>query len=134
MDRSIFHIKNREIVEGISRSAPIGIGIIVNRVFIFVNEFFCNMLEYSKEEIIGKNSRIVYATNEDYEFVGKEKYEQMEKYGLGKVETKFKTKSDKILNVILSSTEIDQNDPAKGTIFTALDITDREKNRRGVNR
>ncbi len=121
------HIKNREIVEGISRAAPIGIGIVIDREFIFVNNFLCNMLEYSEEEIIGKNSRIIYPTAEDYEFVGKEKYRQMEKYGIGRVETRFKTKSGRILNIILSSTKVNRNDSTKGIIFTALDITDRKK-------
>ncbi|MEN6378476.1 MAG: PAS domain S-box protein [Methanofastidiosum sp.] len=114
------------MIEGIFSAAPIGIGIVIDRVFVFVNDFLCNLLEYSKEELIGKNSRLVYSTDEEYEYVGKEKYGQLKKYITGTVETKFKTKSGKIIDIILSSSYIDRNIPSKGTIFTALDITERK--------
>ena len=119
-------IPYKEMIEGISKAAPIGIGIVINRVFIFVNDFLCDMLEYSREELIGKNSRIVYPTDEDYEYVGKEKYQKMKKSIAGAVETRFRTKSGKILNVILSSSYIEKDNPEKGVIFTAQDITDRK--------
>lgn len=119
-------LSNKEMIEVVSRAAPIGIGIVIDRVLIFVNDFLCDMLEYSREELIGKSSRIAYPTDEDYEYVGKEKYHQMEKSKTGTVETRFKTKSGKIINVILSSSYLDKDNPSKGAIFTALDITERE--------
>jgi PAS domain S-box-containing protein len=120
-------ISSAEVIAGISRAAPIGIGIVISRVFVFVNDFLCDMLEYSREELIGKSSRIIYPSDKDYEFVGAEKYSQLKKYEIGTVDTLFKTKSGKILNVILSSSFVDRNDPLKGTIFTVLDITERKK-------
>jgi PAS domain S-box-containing protein len=120
-------ISGSEIIQGMSRAAPIGIGIVISRVFVFVNDFLCDMIEYSREELIGKNSRMIYPSNREYEFVGKEKYGQLEKYGAGTVDTLFKTKSGRILNVILSSSFVDNKNPLKGTIFTVLDITERKK-------
>ena len=127
INNSEYPLTTKEIVEGISRAAPIGIGIVKDRKFIFVNDFLCDMLEYSKEELIGNNSRMVYPTDEDYEYVGRIKYQQMKKTNVGTVETRFRTKSGKILNVILSSSYTEKDKPEKGAIFTALDITERKK-------
>lgn len=127
LEKSEYAIENQKMIECISRAAPIGIGVVVNREFTFVNDFLCDMLEYSRDELLGNSSRIVYPTDEDYEFVGKEKYDQMKRYGTGAVETRFKTKTGRILNIIHSSSMIDINDPTKGIVFSALDITERKR-------
>jgi len=126
LDKSEKITHEQEIIEKLSIAAPIGIGVVVDRIFTFANSFLCKMLEYSREELMGNSSIMIYPTREDYEFVGKEKYGQLNKYGFGTVETRFRTKTGRVLNVILSSTRVDQNDFSKGTIFTVLDITERK--------
>ncbi len=39
-----------------------------------VNERICQMTGYSVEELIGQKSRILYVNDEDFEYVGREKY------------------------------------------------------------
>ena len=46
--------------------------------------------------------------------------------GKGVIETRWAKKDGSIINVILSSTYLDQGDHSQGVIFTALDITDRK--------
>ena len=70
---------------------------------------------------------MVYPTDEDYELVGKEKYAQIETSGSGTVETRFKRKDGKIINILLSSALIDSDLPSAGVTFKALDITARKK-------
>ena len=127
LKKSEYAIENQKMIECISRAAPIGIGVVVNREFTFVNDFLCDMLEYSRDELLGNSSRMVYPTDEDYEFVGKKKYDQIKRYGTGAVETRFKTKTGRTLNIILSSSMIDINDITKGLVFSALDITERKR-------
>jgi two-component system cell cycle sensor histidine kinase/response regulator CckA len=59
--------------------------------------------------------------------VGKDKYEQIRNKGTGSVETRWQRKNGKIIDVLLSSTAIDPADISKGTIFSALDITERKR-------
>jgi len=123
-------IRSREALEcseaqlsSILRAAPIGIGLIVNRTFVHVNNHLCGMLGYTQEELIGQNSRTIYPTQEDYDQVGSEKYAQIRKTGVGAVQTHWLRKDGEIRNILLSSSAIDIQDLSKGVIFTALDIT-----------
>ncbi|MDP3912271.1 MAG: response regulator, partial [Bacteroidota bacterium] len=107
--------------------APAGIGVVVNRVIKEVNPLVCEMTGYTREELIEKNAGILYPSQEEYDFVGKEKYRQIAETGTGRVETRWRKKDGTIINIILSSTPIDIKDLSKGTIFTALDITGRKQ-------
>lgn len=131
-------IEERELVEkalreseanitSLFKAAPIGIGLVLNRVIQRVNDKFCEMLTYSREELIGQDARMIYPTQEDYEWVGKEKYRQIADYGIGTVETRFKTKDGKIIDILLSSAPMVRHDLSKGVTFTAIDITQRKR-------
>ena len=65
--------------------------------------------------------------DEDYEYVGKEKYRQILENGIGIVETRFKRKNGKIIDVLLSSAPINPINLNEGVTFTASDITERKK-------
>jgi PAS domain S-box-containing protein len=119
--------KSEEKMRSIYSVAPAGIGVIENRVLKEVNPVMCEMTGYTREELIEKNARMLYASQEEYEFVGKEKYNQIKEKGTGKVETLWQKKDGSIINVLLASTLVDKNDISKGTIFTALDITERKR-------
>jgi len=114
-------------VQSVIRAAPTGIGVVVDRTLKEVNEQLCVMAGYSKEELIGQSSRIFYSTDEDYEYVGREKYEQIRDHGTGTVETCWTCKDGRRIDVLLSSTPMDLNDLSKGVTFTALDITERKQ-------
>ncbi len=108
-------------------AAPVGIGVVVDRKILRVNDFFCDMLGYSHDELIGRSACLVYPTDEDFEFVGKAKYAQIEERNIGTVETRFLRKDGQTIQTLLSSTPIDPNDLSVGVTFTALDITERKQ-------
>ncbi|MBK8944621.1 MAG: PAS domain S-box protein [Ignavibacteriae bacterium] len=114
-------------LKSIISAAPIGIGMVINRVIQEVNDFFCRMIGYERDELLGKNSRIIYPSDEEYNFVGREKYDQIKGNGIGSVQTKFKRKTGEIINVMLSSMPVDKSDYSKGMIFTVEDITEKIK-------
>ncbi len=119
--------ENEEKIRSIFRAAPIGIGLVSNRVLLEVNDRICEMTGYSKEELIGQNSRILYPSDAEYELVGKEKYKQIRLPGTSTVETFFRRKDGNIVNILLSSTALNPDDLSCGVTFTALDITERKK-------
>jgi PAS domain S-box-containing protein len=118
--------KSEAELNSIFRAAPVGIGVVSDRIILRVNERICAMTGYSPEELIGKNARILYPADEDYEYVGKVKYDLIRKNGIGTVETRWKRKDGSIIDILLSSTPIDLSDIRSGVMFTALDITDRK--------
>ena len=115
--------ENEARMKSIFVSAPIGIGTMKDRVFQFVNERMTEIVGYTIEELIGKKSEILYESPEEYERVGKLKYELIKKFGIGSIKTKYKTKAGKIIDVLVSSAAIDAADFSKGYTFSVQDIT-----------
>ncbi len=109
------------------RAAPMGIGLVVNRVLLEVNDWFCDMVGYRRDELIGRNSRMLYPTQEEWEYVGRENYGQIDVRSKGMLETRFRRKDGEVIDVLLSSTLLDLGDPSRGVTFTALNITARKK-------
>lgn len=118
-------IESEARIQSIFRAAPTGIGLVSNRIILEVNDKLCEMLGYSRDELIGKKSQILYLSDEDYEWVGQEKYKQIQEHGTGTVEIRWKRKDGKTIEVILSSTPLDLADLSLGVTFSALDISER---------
>ena len=133
--RDITEIKKTEIalessvaqIHSIFRSAPIGIGFLSNRIFKEVNEKFCQMTGYSKEELVNQSSRILYQDDISYQVAGEEGTRLATKYGTGTIETQFLCKNGNIIDILLSGTPLDPNNHSLGITVTALDITDEKK-------
>lgn len=109
------------------RAAPVGIGRVVERRFLEVNDRLCQMLGYTREELIGQSARLVYPTDEEFEFVGREKYEQIRTQGVGTVETRWRRKDGTVFPVLLSSSPLNPANPGEGSTFTVLDISSRAR-------
>jgi len=88
-----------------------------------VNDRLCRMLGYTREELVGKNARMLYADPQEFERVDREKYAQMEKEDAGVLETVWKRKDGRLLPVLLSFAPVDPRQPQGDFTFTALDIT-----------
>jgi PAS domain S-box-containing protein len=112
-------------MRSIFRAAPVGIGLVVNRIFKDVNQHFCELTGYTRKELINKSARMVYPSEDDFQFVGREKYRQIAERGVGAVETRFRRKDGRIIEVWVSSAPLDPSDLSRGVTFTVLDITAR---------
>ena len=119
--------ENEYKLRTIFRAAPIIIGVVSNRIFLELNERVNLILGYSKEELVGKNTRIIYPDNEEFERIGRELYRQCEEIGMATTESRFKRKDGRVIDVILSLAPLDPDKPAENATFTALDITDRRQ-------
>lgn len=115
-------------LNSILRAAPVAMGVAVNRSVQQANKRMCDMTLYSEEEIIGREGRFLYPSDEDYDFVGVDKYRQMEKQGWGTVETRWLRKDGQIIDILLSSAPIVPGNLQAGITFTAIDITQRKRN------
>lgn len=113
-------------IRSIFSAAPVGIGVVVERVFTEVNQKLCDMTGYFREELIGKSSVCLYPSEEEFLRVGEKKYGEIKQYGTGSVETEFRKKDGTIISIILRSTPVDPDNPSLGVTFTAMDITERK--------
>jgi PAS domain S-box-containing protein len=113
--------------KSIIRAIPMGVGVVKRRVLMEVNERVCEITGYSERELTGCHARILYPTQEDYDYVGTEKYRQIEEMGIGTVETRWRKKDGSIIHVLLSSTPLNPKAPSEGMTFTVMDITSRKR-------
>lgn len=119
--------ESEAMLRSIFRAAPVGIGVVRNRKLLWTNQRVQEMTGFSEGELRGKSARILYPSDEEFEFVGREKYRLIGQFGTGTVETRWCRKDGREIDVILSSTPIDLDDLEKGVTFSALDITERKQ-------
>lgn len=124
-------LRSESILKSIFNAAPIGMGLIVypSRIFKKVNRQFKEMLGYEEDELIDKNALMIYPNKEEYDRVKETKIQNVEKTGTGSIEVKLRRKNQEIIDVLLSSSKVDDTD---NIIFTALDITDKKKQQRAI--
>ncbi len=113
-------------IESIMLSAPVGIGVVRNRVLEYVNEHLLQLLGFEKDEMIGVNSKKFYESLDEYKKIG-ELYNQIEKENIASAETRIRRKNNEIIDVIISLSPIDKTDHTKGLIFSVLDITENKR-------
>ena len=123
-----FKLADREAhLQTIMQTVPLGIGVVLVREFVEVNQGVCSMLGYAAEELIGQPTRMVYPDDVEYERVGLIKYAEIKTTGTGHIETRWRRKDGRIIDVQLISSAFDRLDLAKGVVFTAEDISERKQ-------
>ena len=118
---------SQEYLSSIFRAAPVGIGVVTDRVFSTVNDHLCAMTGYSRDELLGQSSRMLYLSGQDYALVGTKKYEQIKERNIGTVETQWQCKDGKCIDILLCSSPLDPNNLAAGVTFSALDISENKQ-------
>lgn len=114
-------------LKSIFRSAPVGIGLTINRIFYECNDQFYSITGYSPEEIIGNNSRFIYATDEDYSKIQAILKDKNERQSVNAVETTWIHKTGREIKILLSFMSLDPSDISKGFTFSAMDITESKR-------
>ncbi|ASQ90230.1 hypothetical protein CHL67_04190 [Prosthecochloris sp. GSB1] len=108
-------------------SVPIGIGLVVDRVFVDVNRMFCRTIGYGKRDVIGKSTRMLYADDEEFERITSEMYPRFQKRGGGTFETRVIRKNGRVIDALVCASPVDPRDFSKGYTFAAIDMTERKR-------
>jgi PAS domain S-box-containing protein len=119
---------NREqALASVFNRAPVGIGIVKDRLIQFANAKICSMLGYEPDEIMGKSGRILFPDDEEHERVVKHKYPLLNRDGDATIETRFKRKDGTVLDIFMTSSLMDPRNPSSDIISVAIDRTQRKK-------
>lgn len=88
---------------------------------------------YSEEELLGKNSRILYPDQAEFDFVKQECTRQRERFDNCTVETKWRRKDGILIDILYSSTLIEVDNPLEGITFSARDITQKKETEKNLS-
>ncbi len=117
-------LKERDAsLRSVLATAPVGIGLTEDRILSWVSPELVNMVGYTEAELIGRSSRMLYVTDEEFERVGRVKYGEIDQKDMGEADTVWKCRDGRVIDIHLRSTVVDPDDLSKGVIFTALDTT-----------
>jgi len=98
------------------------------RKFTWVNDVFENMLGYENGELIGKNTRIIYASEEAYRHYGKTGYPSLAKVGVYTQEIELVKKDGTPLTLLTSMTALNKDLSEAVGVF--IDVTETAKLRK----
>lgn len=131
--RAMEDLRDREaLLQGIFRAAPIGIGLVQDRVISWVNNGITAMTGHSRENLVGKSARMLYQSDEEFFRVGKEKYPKMWENGVGSVESRWVRSDGSVIDVLISSSPLNPDDFHSPVIFTVSDITNTKRIEAGL--
>ncbi len=123
--------KNHEM-NAVLKASPVGISLLRERQFVWVNDAMVQTTGYSREELIGDSSRVLYETHEEFRRLGETLYADIAKHGFGQNETRLKRKNGDEFPCILYGSPLDQFDMSRGIILALFDISEPKRIERNL--
>jgi PAS domain S-box-containing protein len=112
-------------MSGLFRSAPVGIAVVRNRKIYRINDRYAELFGYSKEELIGQGTRLLYPDDASYAEVGRALYQTGSPYEPKQVETVHRHKNGSLVHILMKSALIDPTNPDGDRAVMLMDITAR---------
>ena len=119
-------VKRAKLLAALFEASSVGFGILINNIFNEVNDACCQMLGYSRKEMIDKEFIVFYPTNEDYQKI-EQIYPIISRLGFSTTETRLTRKDGEIINVSMSFSAFNKNDLSQGIAMSLIDITERKQ-------
>jgi PAS domain S-box-containing protein len=120
-------IANRELVQrekeyrSLLETGPVAVGILHNRCFVMVNEILCSTFGYTKAELLGNTTRMLYENDEEFQRLGKLLYTEIKERGESVQETWLRRKDGSAVNVKICARPLDPDSPdPAATVSTTL--------------
>jgi PAS domain S-box-containing protein len=117
--------RSEEELRSIFLAAPAGIAVVSDRRIVSANERMHAITGYPVAEQLGRLTRFLYDSDDEFARVGREVASQGAGSGVGTAEARWRRKDGGIVHVLLSWAPIDPADRTRGATFAVLDITER---------
>jgi len=119
--------QSEAVLRSVFKATPVGLCIMKDRVYQSANKAWCESFGYSESDIIGQTTRMLYETEEEYERVGRELYENLPERGLTSVRTRLRRKDGVFRDAIVTAAPLQSGDISFGAVVAIEDITDRRR-------
>ncbi len=119
--------QQEDMLRNILRVAPVGIGYVKDRVVVWANSTYHDMLGYTEEEVVGKGLRMYYQNDEDFRAAVREMNRQIRKKGWASYEVRGCHKNGSLIDVHINTVPFKTDNLDAGIVFATMDITDQKK-------
>ena len=99
----------------------LGIARVRDRVFVSVNQYFCEMLGYTAAELVGQSTMMLHISSEVHERFGTAFYQDLNTHGAAAWQTQLRCKDGSLVEVMLTS--VHDGQPGNERTFAIVDIT-----------
>ncbi|MEN6487712.1 MAG: PAS domain S-box protein [Smithella sp.] len=114
-------------LRSVFKAAPVGLCLMKDRIYQSANKAWYETFGYSEADIIGKTTRMLYDSEEEYERVGRELYTNLSVYGSASIQTRLRRKDGVFRDVIVTAGPLQKEDLSLGIVVAIEDITDRKQ-------
>jgi len=126
--------KSEATLRSILSAAPIGICVLKDRKYASANRHWCETFGYTEDSILGKTTRMLYETEDEYNRVGRELYSHLSEKGCISVETRLRRVAGSLRDCVVTVAAVEPGDLSQGTIAVMNDVTDRKRGEEALAR
>ncbi len=119
-------IRQQAELNGVLKSSPVGISIVKDRSITYTSDEFERICGYKLKDLAGKNTSLLYPSEEIFNAVGEEYSKQVQEKGKVSLETIFKHKDGTLKNILLNAVPLNPDDFSEGFIGAIMDISERK--------
>ena len=105
------------------QSAPVGIFMLVSRVFVEVNDRLCELTGYPRESLLGQSTRLFFTSEAEFLRFGQELYAQLARDGSTEFEFRLRRRDGLIIDTLLTCAAVERTDLCQGIVSTLRDVT-----------
>lgn len=121
-------------MRSIFEAAPVGLGVVEGRMFRQVSGQTCKLLGYAESELAGKSTRIMYASDEEFNRVGQLRAEAGDDGEAATMEAILRRKDGTEFPALLSFAPTDPEYPAGLQAFAVWDTSSRRRQEKELRR
>ncbi len=115
--------ENENKLQSIFSAAPVGISLVIDNIFLEVNDKFCEITGYSRLELLGSSWGILSVSGESGGETENDTITGIPGNSEHSAEIHIRDKSGRILTVLFSAAPLDKDDHLKGLTVTIKDRT-----------
>lgn len=108
-------------------SVPIGIAVLRNRRYVWVNPAMSELSGFAESDLIGQTTGLLYADVEDYERVGEEARCAFSNGSAYEADILIRRKDNELRWMTVSGKLINSSEPSQGSVWFMQDITERRR-------
>jgi len=117
-------LRNSQLqLESVFKVAPTGIGLVQNGILIEANDYICQMLGLSRQDIIGKPIVSFYPQNNDEGFWQNCLESDNQTFLKEAKSVQWQSASGQLIDVLLAVSLLNQSNPTDGISFTVRDVS-----------